>query len=293
MLASRISKLIIDKSPRQLYYRLRQTFLVQEQLQEFDAEHPSVFVLSTGRVGTQTLAALFGLASNVFAYHEPSPILYGLSKLSYENTQNILASQILKEVFLTARRELLDYSLYCGRGYVESSPQTTFLAPVIREALPSARFIHLVRDPRHVLRSGIRRRWYAGHPADKTRIVPDPSSEAGTQWDSYNTFQKNLWLWTETNKWIIQFSESLLAERILLVHSEDLFNAHKPTIKQLFAFVGASIPSFRKIERVLGKKLNAQKKGTFPQPSDWSQAMNDDLLARAGETAKKLGYDLT
>jgi len=288
---SRVGKLV-DKSPRQLLHYLRRRLTKQEQLQSFDDKHPCVFVLSTGRAGTQTLAALFGLATNVFAYHEPGPQLYGLSKLSYEYSDDIHIREVLREAFLVARKEEMDYSLYCGKGYIETSPQVTFLAPVILEAISDVRFIHLVRDPRDVVRSGMRRKWYNGHPADRTRVAPPPDSEAGRQWEVYNPFQKNLWLWAETNRWIIEFSSSLSADRMLLVHSEDLFAAREDTMRNQFTFIGAPVPSKRKILRVLGKKLNVQKTGRFPEPPSWSEEMRSDLLTIAGETARELGYEL-
>lgn len=291
MFRSEVGKLV-DRSPRQVLHDLRRKLLKRERLHGFDDKHPCVFALSTGRVGTQTLAALFGLAENVFAYHEPKPTLYGLSRLSYEYSANKLVCKVLLEVFLATREGLMSYSLDCGRGYVETSPQVTFLAPVILEAVPNVRFIHVVRDPRYVVRSGMRRKWYDGHPADKTRIIPRPDSESGQKWEAYNTFQKNLWLWAETNRWILEFSSSLSMDRILLIHSEDVFTACGETLSKLFTFMGASIPPKRKITRVLGKRLNVQETGTFPEPSHWSKTMCSDLLEIAGKMARDLGYEL-
>lgn len=285
-------KLILDISPRQLVRHFRKKYSKGERLGEFDVNHPCVFVLSTGRVGTQTLSSIFKLATNIFAYHEPKPLLYGLSKLSYEFSNNTLVRKVLREAFLIARKEIMEYSLFYGRGYVETSPQTTFLAPIILEAIPNARFIHVVRDPRDVVRSGMRRKWYDGHVADKTRIVPNHDSEEGIQWRSFTIFQKNLWLWTETNKWIHKFSTGLPNDRILLICAEDLFTVHEEIIEKLFAFIDSPIPSKRQIKRVLSKSLNSQKDGIFPEVSDWSGEMRKDLISIAGSTAEVYGYKL-
>ena len=289
------SRVLLDRSPRQNWATIRQKVLNNKinRIESFDGAHPCIFVLSTGRTGTQTLSALLSLAANVFVYHEPRPKLYGLSKLSYEHCKHEFELKVLQEAFLTARRDLLDYSLSCGKGYVETSPQATFLASAIREAVPNARFIHLIRDPRYVVRSGVRRRWYGGHSADKTRIGPLANSDAANQWDNYNLFQKNLWLWTETNRWILQFAEDIPSENMLRIHSEDVYSAHQPTVEKLFSFVNASIPSTKKVAHILRKKLNSQYEGAFPKPTDWSLEMNNDLLKIAGETAESLEYDLT
>ena len=286
---------MIDKFKRksicQIYFYLRRKILDHSRLKTFDDEHRCVFVLSTGRVGTQTLASLLRLGREVYAYHEPKPYLYALSKLSYQYWTNPAALEILNEAFLIARHKKLDYALSCDKGYVETSPQVTFLAPAILAAVPSVRFIHLVRDPRNVVRSCMRRHWYDGSSYDKTRISPHPDSLVGQQWRDYDVFQKNLWLWTETNRWILDFSMDL-RERVLLIQAESIFNASKKTLEDLFDFVGIAMPSEWKIQRVLYKKLNAQKRGTFPQISEWSAEMYSDLIAIAGDIAGQLGYDL-
>ena len=283
---------LVNHSPREVLFYLRRKVAGREKLYEFSDECVCLFVLSTGRVGTETLAALIGLARNVFTYHEPRPLLYGLSKLSYEYSDNADVSKVLQEAFFVARQELMKRSLNCNMGYVESSPQVTFLAPCIKKVVPNVRFIHLVRDPRDVVRSGMRRNWYEGHGADKTRIIPHPDSSAGREWESYSAFKKNLWLWNETNSWILRFTSGMPAERILLLHSEEVFEASEETLKKLFTFVGSSLPPDRKIAHVLGKKLNQQKTGTFPESEVWSNEMRRDLFNIAGQTAQSLGYRL-
>jgi hypothetical protein len=283
---------LVNHSPREVLFYLRRKIAGREKLCEFNDEHICLFVLSTGRVGTKTLAALIGLARNVFSYHEPRPLLYGLSKLSYEYSDNADVSKVLQEAFFVTRQELMKRSLDCDMGYVESSPQVTFLAPFILKIVPNVRFIHLVRDPRDVVRSGMRRKWYEGHGADKTRIIPRPDSSAGREWESYSAFKKNLWLWNETNSWILKFTSGVPAERILLLHSEKIFGAREETLRKLFTFVGSSLPPGRKIAHVLGKKLNQQKTGTFPESEVWSNEMQCDLFKIAGPTAQSLGYKL-
>jgi hypothetical protein len=289
-----ITSRLFDSSLRELYYILYKKFNSQERLGNFDETHPCVFVLSTGRVGTKTLAKLLRLAKNIFSYHEPKPLLYGLSNLSY--MQSIDPGSILDvlgQAFSTTREELLNYSLICNRGYVETSPQVTFLAPAIFKSIPNVRFIHLVRDPRAVVRSGMRRRWYDGHPADKTRIVPNTNTEIGKLWKNYSSFQKNLWLWNETNHWIMDFLSKLPDNRILQVRAEDVFSGRIDILNEIFSFISAPVPNKNKIQRVLGKQLNQQKTGSFPKPSDWTSEMHSDLRALAGKTANKLGYDFS
>ncbi len=290
MLHSHINALL-NRTPIQWYYRLYRAFSSQ-RLQDFDQTHPCIFTLSTGRVGTQTLSALLNLAPNVFAYHEPNPSLFGLSQLAYYYSEQPLASQILKEAFKTTRQELFNYVLSCYKGYVETSPQATFLASIILSIIPKVKFIHLVRNPGDVVRSGMRRKWFVDHPNDSTRITPLPNTNTYTQWHSFSQFQKNLWLWNETNRWILDFSAKLPPKKFLLVRSEMLFNGNEETIKSLFSFLETNMPPVKNIQKILGKKLNAQKVGVFPPLSEWTNDMRDDLLAMTGDTARQLGYTL-
>jgi len=288
-----IIKFLLDQPPRQLYYFLRDKLKKSKPLQEFNNQFPCIFVLSTGRVGTETLDALLGLSEHIFSYHEPAPTLYKLSKLSYQYANEPLAQEILQQAFLTSRIDLLKHSLKCQRGYVETSPQVTFLAPIILEAIPNARFIHLTRNPYSVVRSGMRRNWFNGHPNDETRIIPNPSSHHAIQWKGYTPFQKNAWLWSETNRWILEFSSKIPSKDILMLHSEDVFSMKQDTMKKLYNFVGTSLPATYKIKKVIQKKMNVQKTGEFPGSKLWSPEQKVELMNLTSEIAKKMGYDLS
>lgn len=283
--------MLVNRVFHQLFNRVSTRLRCRRILESFDSQHPAVFVLSTGRAGTKTLSALLGLAHNVLAYHEPTPKLYNLSRLSYEKLPAQPLEEVFQEAFLLARNGNLRHSLCRRKGYVETSPQVTFLGPVIARAIPRVSFIHLVRDPRDVVRSGMRRGWYRGHPYDATRIRPREGSGAHRDWRSYDAFRKNLWLWTETNRWIIRFRRET-DSAVYPLRAEDVFDSNRDVINSLFSFIGSSVPPQRHITRILGRKLNAQRTGSFPEYSDWSDQMCQTLVKVAGEVAAQVGYDL-
>ncbi|MCE5208522.1 MAG: sulfotransferase [Chloroflexi bacterium] len=289
-----IRKTFRRANPRKIFYMFKWKISKKRPSMQFDDRRPCVFVLSTGRVGSETVSRLLSLAKNVLVYHEPWPELFALSKKAYEFSDVYPDDQrladVLQEGFLTARRELLNYSLYCDHGYVEAGPPATFLAPLILKAIPEVKFIHLVRDPQSVVSSGMHRGWYSGHAYDSTRIVPAVDSEMGRLWDNMNPYQKNCWLWAETNDWIIRFSKTLPADKYLLIHAEDIFQADEVVIRQMFDYVGSPSPSTQRITGVLRQKLNAQTRGTFQQPDDWMADLNDSLRKFMNQTAGKLGY---
>jgi hypothetical protein len=282
---------ILDRTLREIWMRLICGKLEANVFRT--PPYPLVFCLSTGRVGTQTLSSLFRLANNVVAYHEPRPILYGLSKMAYSYmNEDDKIIEILGQAFLTAREDILREALRCNKGYIETSPQVTFLAPIIAKFFPQAKFIHIVRDPRHVVRSGMRRQWYVDNPNDKFRITPSIEDENYSKWNHYSPFQKNVWLWSETNRWIREFTSSLPPENKLLFFSEDIFSGNMDKIYGLFNFLNTTSPSEEKIIKILKKKLNIQKYGKFPTIDDWTPEMLKQLVDIAGNTSSELGYDI-
>ena len=253
---------------------------------------PCVFTLSTGRSGTKSLAALASLAGNVLAFHEPLPKLYGLSFLCHGLPSDEPIEAIFREAFLTARRDRLHYACSFAKGYLETSPQATFLAPVIGRAVPGVKFIHVTRDPRDYIRSGIRRRWYVDHPMDRSRIAPPGGSEQGVRWPDLSPFEKIVWLWQETNTWIDRFLSGLPPEQCLRLKAEDIFAMDPTAIAAYFHFLQSPVPAPKRIRRVLAKRLNAQTSGDFPDYTQWPSAMRQYLVKHVAETADRFGYRL-
>jgi len=259
-------------------------------LEGFDSEHPCIFVLSTGRVGTETLSALSKLASEYSVYHEPVPKIYRLGKLSYELNTNDVIESLLTESFFTTRSVLFANALNKGCGYIETSPQVTFFAKIISKSMPNSKFIHLIRSPRDVVRSGMRRKWFNNEEYDGNRIQPTESSAIEIDWEKASDFEKIIWLWAETNNWITKFSENISSDRFIVLQSEAMFDGSKETLYRLFSFLNRKIPRDRLVRKVLHRKLNRQKVGEFPQSSEWTAEMDDKLLKIAGSVMKYHGY---
>ncbi len=237
-----------------------------------------------------TLARLLALSPKLLVKHEPSPKLFRLSKANYHYPFE--ASEFSESIFWTVREGLINEALSSGLGYVETSPQATFFAPVILKAIPSVKFIHLVRHPADIVTSGMRRNWYGGHPSDDTRITPTSSHVFERDWSSMNQLGKNAWLWSETNRWIMDFLKAVPENQHITVRAEDLYNKKFDVIDDVFDFVGADAPSQKRINKVLSKKHNQQTRGDFPSFKNWTPEMIDELRMISGDQAKALGYDI-
>lgn len=252
--------------------------------------HPCFFILSTGRAGTETLAVLLNRSPEALVYHEPIPTLFGLSKLAYVGQDSDL--QMLSHIFYETRRPLFEHSLACGLGYGETGSYATFLAYVISEAIPQAKFVHVVRDPRAVIRSAMRRRWYRGHTYDAMRVTPRLDNPWAKAWKSWSLFEKNIWLWAETNRYILKFTSSVGSERTILLKAEDLFASDLCVVSRVFKFLGLTPPSDRVVRQLLARPLNKQISGSFPALEHWSSSMRSKPTEIAGSEMECLGYEV-
>ncbi len=282
----------LKNPPIQVWRRFARLIARRKSISAFNNTNPCIFVLSTGRVGTVTLSALINLSPSILSFHEPHPLLYKMSKRAYQTGGLAGCEGIWDDVFMSLRTELIESALASGVGYVETSPQCTFLATAIYRTIPNVKFIHMVGHPATVVRSGMRRGWYAGHSADATRIVPKDDSDIAKHWLDMTQLEKNAWLWSETNKWIFEFTSTLPQEKYKFLKSEDIFSGNKDVLNEIYEFCSINYPKEQKINKILSRNYNKDVLGDFPPFSQWSSADVDQLKFHAGEMAKKMKYNL-
>lgn len=244
------------------------------------------FVLSTGRTGTLLLNKLLLLSPNAFAVHQPKPELIRPSKKAYEEISQ--SPEIYREIFKSAREELLLEAARRNKVYIETNNRITFFAPIIRDVFPNAVFIHLVRHPGDFVRTGIRRNWYSGqHDHDIGRIVPS-EGELKNQWDNLTLIERIGWLWNETNQFIEDFKNKLSAEEFFFVKSEELFSDPQ-VIERIFSFLNLNGFDIKAVNKLLKNPSNVQRKGSYPKYKDWTDE-DKQRLQPTVPLAKKYGY---
>lgn len=252
----------------------------------------ALFMLSTGRSGTDTAHRLYSLSEQILALHEPAPRLAQERKQAFLGVHSDPAR--FESIFRTNRAGLVSSAMLQSKAYVETSARLTFFAPVIHQVMPNARFLFLHRHPADVVRSGMRRGWYVDHVDDRDRIVPNPDSVAGQAWSHWTQFEKICWYWNSYNRFALDWIDSLASDqagRVLTLGSTDLFNADERTSAALFELVGGQPPPAAVIAECLGTKHNAQQGGDFPGIKAWSADERKILWRAVGETATRLGYE--
>lgn len=248
----------------------------------------TVFLLSTGRSGTATLAKVLQLAPGITAFHEPWPQM--LKERQQALHEVWTEADTYMQIFLRARAGLIARSTLGGKVFAETSARLTFFAPAIARALPEARFIHLVRHPGGVIRSGMRRSWYSDNRSDRYRIRPQEGDPHFAGWESLPRFNKICWYWNAYNAFALRFRDSVDSSRLLLLKAEDLFAARGDNMDRLFSFIGVPSPESDMLAAELGRKHNRQLNNDYPVFEQWSRTQRETLISIAGDTMAALGY---
>ena len=246
------------------YAPIDQASLLPERVME---ESRPIFVLSTGRAGTQYLTELLNELPGLQAVHEPQPELLYASRWAYEHRGK---TEMLEAAFLAARYEFIRNAHLSGLRYVETNNRLCFLADGIAKAFPKARFIHLIRHPEAFIRSGLQRKWYTdAHLTDEGRI--QPPEELGLS----HTSEKIAWLWNETNSSIASFGERVGSERYFQVRSEDLFEDIQVN-RSLFSFMDEAYPGDERIRRAQNQPRNQSRKANsdLPLEGHWKEPLS-------------------
>lgn len=249
-----------------------------------------VFVLSTGRTGTKTLAE--GLAGgDILAEHQP-PFSRILTVASNYYLHGWLSRPILEQLVRWLREPQI-LNANC-RYYIQTYSLDYLPAKIISQRLPNVYVIHLVRDPRTFVRSYLN--WmhtrfnsfvanklvFGWHPSGLfTRAVP------GRVWLRMNEFQKVCWHWTYKNALLERLFEG--DARYKRARFEDLFLSEgTETLHDILTFAG--VPYRDGFESAIRQSKNRSRKSYFPAWQEWSVERRQQLLEMCGSQMRHYGY---
>lgn len=182
-----------------------------------------LFVVSTGRSGSQTLSMVLSQSPDMLCLHEPHPQLVRESA-SFHYGRLGLPEAV--ELLRRTRPAELE-----GRRYGETNNRLALMLPVARAAFPEAQMVWLLRDGRGFVASELQRGAYRSVSRlpwrrskwDRWRLSGAAARAVGSdEWERWSTFEKICWQWGYVNRLIRKDLAGLGPERVRVLRIEDL-----------------------------------------------------------------------
>jgi hypothetical protein len=256
----------------------------------------ALFVVSTGRTGTQFLADLFGRLG-ARASHEPGP--KWLRLVSNAHVAGRLSSERAARLVARVRRAEVEQA--GAAPWVEASCLIYGLVDPLLASFPEAHVVQVVRDPRTYVRSAVG--WGAyragGRPLNLIpfrRLAPPqfrPRSLRGrVDWAGEGQFERLCWAWAAMNRSMREQGSG--SARFSVVRYEDLFDPERsgPTLRSLCSLAGFEVDDAT-LSRLAERRINAGRKTQeVPDWPKWSPDERARLLRHCADEAARYGYDL-
>ncbi len=264
-------------------------------------ELPVKLIVSTGRTGTQFLAEFFNkFLPRSAGLHEPEPDL--LSVAIGVATRGKKLENALSEIRVARKMMMQKILKGGGNCLVEANNRYFSLLPLAREIYSNLRIVHIIRDGRDYVRSGMSRpqvgHWYSArdpHAKNDLRLKAtmfpeDPYYEC---WSELNAFQKITWRWVKKDSFIRKDVRD--KEDSLTLHFESIFNREEnyPGLRQMIDFLDLPRkidPTDSQVREFLTRPSNETKEYNIPHWTNWSEKRKKQFDEIAAEQMKKYGY---
>lgn len=262
-------------------------------LDKFD---PMVVVVSTGRTGTQALAHhLDACYENVTALHEPVPSRH-LRLLSNRAVAGQVNIDDAVATLIKARANL--FAGIKTPVYVESNWYVYGLLEALPDVFGPVKVLHVVRDPRTYIPSGLNFGQFSGLRALATAFLPfwylkpenAPIELAPEKpWTKLTPIERLAWHWHVVNGEIDRVA-SQFGDRFLRIRYEDLFGRNASDLSRLLNWIGLpENPALR--SRMQEKKVNASTKKRCAAWKEWPIEARQAVINRCGPRMAAYGYD--
>jgi len=286
---NKLVDLILEYNYKFKLFRAEHGFLNIRDLQgEFNWKNKSpVFVVSTGRTGTKFIANFFNQFDDIFSKHEPDP---DLLKLGNNYATNRVSATKAVKIFSSTRKIILNqlFKLNYDR-YLESNNRLYSLIPIIKQSIPNSKFIHIVRDGRDVVRSGMSRNYYESNdPFPRIKATDFPQDPWYSKWNKMSRFEKVCWWWQKKDNFI---RKSVQNDYSITLKFENIFNGKEdyPGMKKLAEFIGVSLKNIP-LENRMNNKCNSTKQYSIPHWKNWTDEHTRSFLTIAGDQMQKYNY---
>lgn len=276
-----------------------------------------VFIVSTGRTGTQFLAKNLGkMIHSSQVFHEPGtpwitrpeewPELikqYGLFhltlgqlrsdmsmfKLSTELIRGNLSIEDAKVNLLEMRESLINN--INEKIYIEASGHLFGAVEILNEVIPSSKFIFIIRDPRDWVKSAMNTFEYILYgPLDlnflnlSIKAKDIKKDEYQDKWSDMSKFEKYCWYYNKVNSYIL---DKLAGKRNFRVYRhQDLFNKREifyDMLKFASRFENGFKTCFSYNKKLMKKVHSNASKEKFPNWQEWDEEMIEIFNRHCGK----------
>ena len=255
-------------------------------------DHPVVFVVSTGRTAT-TFLARFAADLGAEGCHEPGP--WWLRHLSNAHASGHVSPDRAVRLLRSRRPDIGR-----DRPYLEASCLLHGLVGPLLEAFPTARVVHVVRDPRTYVASA--QTWgayrFGGRPLNLLpyrRLAPpqfrplDPVMRA--RWALDDQFARLCWAWAAMNE--AMRTQGAGHERFRTVRFEDLTDPVEGPRHLTGLAEDLGLPMAPAVEAGTDSAaVNASGRDSTGGWSTWTAAQRRLLVDRTAAEAAHYGYAL-
>lgn len=256
----------------------------------------TVFVVSTGRTGTQAIARHFQQSYlNVTALHEPAPSrpLRVLSNLYL--CRRVGVHSLARAVRLLRRSLLARASTDL---YLESNPFLHGCLDVLDGIFPNVHILHIVRHPLTYIPSHINHGAFAGAKGLAARYVPywmlNPVQYEGTRRADWNLLlpeEKLAWRWTTINS-VLNGGGQLYGERYRRIRYEDLFDGEGTAFSGLEDWLKLErrAPVHLRTHQQQVERTNQSRRQLCVRAELWDPALRRRVLERCRGLMTQYGY---
>lgn len=236
------------------------------------------FIVSIGRSGTAYLARLLDGIPEALVEHEPVPedaLSFRKTFVSPGEAARYVRRFRQKDISLRVRRARV-------RSYGEVNSVLRRHVDALSEVFPGAKFIHLVRDGRDVVRSMMARGSLGRYDDVARGIGPYLVAGEGVKWEGLDRFERLCWYWRKENEF--------LRERIPRVaRFEDVLSDWRSFREQILDPIGLTMAHGQ--WRKEGSHVqNPTERHVMPEPEEWARSRTDTFRRICGEEMRCYGY---
>lgn len=260
MIESRLSSVPVNRS------HLKSIAADLSALRSFNADAPRFFCLNSGSCGSKYLVELLAANGYGSCFHEKFPDLDDQGVSYYLDGQEFALSRWI--IRLTRHRVFL-----------ESSNRLFSMTEILSEEFPSAGFIHLYRDGRDFVNSGLNKTiWPDVMHGPRLRY----SSRLAGPADA-GSFERACWYWRNYNE---RIADDLQGRYALRLKFEDLIAGR---IGELADFLNCplSLATIPPVNTKQDKKLAVKR---YESADDWPADFHATFDRVCGDTMRRLGY---